>query len=106
MQDVRPRHLVEVVRRLQAEDYAPRTVRNVYFLAKAMFRDAQIAELVPLGETPAILTRRQLGKTRDADPTWRASAQLHPELAGHEALVEVRTAKVLLNTSPAGAAAP
>lgn len=75
LEDVRPRHLAEVVTRLQGAGYAPRTVRNVYFLAKALFRDAQIAELVPLGETPAILTRRQLGKTRDADPTWRASAQ-------------------------------
>jgi integrase len=75
LEDVRPRHLVEIVQRLQATGYAPRTIRNVYFLAKALFRDAQIAELVPLGETPAILTRRQLGKTRDADPTWRAGAQ-------------------------------
>jgi len=66
---------VEIVQKLQASGYAPRTVRNVYFLAKAMFRDAQIAELIPLGETPAILTRRQLGKMRDADPTWRAKAQ-------------------------------
>jgi integrase len=79
LEDVRPRHLVEVVNRLQADGYAPRTVRNVYFLAKALFRDAQVAELVPLGETPAILTRRQLGKMRDADPRWRASAQFTRE---------------------------
>lgn len=79
LEDVRPRHLVEVVTTLQSAGYAPRTVRNIYFLAKAMFRDAQVAELVPLGETPAILTRRQLGKMRDKDPAWRSGAQFTRE---------------------------
>lgn len=74
LEDIRARHLVEVVEQVRAKGLAPRTVRNVYYLAKALFRDAEIAELLPPGASPAILTKRQLGKVRDARPGWRATA--------------------------------
>lgn len=72
--DVRPRHLDEMVRLLRKKDRAPRTTRNVYYLVRAMFRDAEIAELIPLGQNPCILTKRQLGKLRDKKPGWRHTA--------------------------------
>lgn len=74
LEDVRPRHLDQLVRELRAKDRAPRTLRNVYYLVRAMFRDAEIAELIPLGQNPCILTKRQLGKLRDKKPGWRHTA--------------------------------
>jgi integrase len=59
---------------MRKEDLAPRTVRNVYYLVRAMFRDAEVAELIPLGQNPCILTKRQLGKLRDKAPGWRHGA--------------------------------
>jgi integrase len=72
--EVRPRHLVEMVKRIRALDRAPRTLRNVYYLVRALFRDAEIAEVVPLGQNPCILTKRQLGKLRDQKNGWRRDA--------------------------------
>jgi integrase len=72
--EVRPRHILEVVNRLRATGHAPRTVYNVYSVTKAMFRDAAIADLVPVAGNPCILTHRQLGKIRDKRPGWRSSA--------------------------------
>lgn len=74
IQDVRPRHAHELVRLLRIKNLAPRTVRNIYYLVRAMFRDAEISELIPLGTNPCILTKRQLGKLRDKTPGWRHTA--------------------------------
>lgn len=72
LDEVRPRHLVEVVDRLRRQ-HAPRTVRNVYSVVKALFRDARIADLVQAPD-PCILTHRQLGRVRDASTFHRAEA--------------------------------
>jgi integrase len=71
---VRPRHLDEMVKDIRRKDRAPRTLRNIYYLARAMFRDGEIADLVPLGQNPCILTKRQLGKLKDKKPGWRHGA--------------------------------
>jgi len=51
---------------------APRTVRNVHSVVRALFRDAVLADVIE--RTPAILGKYQLGTVEDADPEWRASA--------------------------------
>lgn len=80
LDEVRPRHLLEVVAALRTAGRAPRTVRNVYGSLRACWRDARIADLT--ANDPCILTHRQLGRIRDADPTWRDEAQLsHAELS-------------------------
>lgn len=78
LDEVRPRHLVEVVDRLRAAGRAPRTVRNVYSVVKAMLRDARIADVLTAPDA-CILTHRQLGRVRDARPEWRATARFTAE---------------------------
>lgn len=73
LDEVRPRHLVELVDRLRGAGRAPRTVRNVYSVVKALFRDARIADVLTAPD-PCILTHRQLGKIRDAPGFRRAEA--------------------------------
>jgi integrase len=73
LEEVKPRHLVEIVEAAR-KGHAPRTVRNIYYLARALFRDAEVAELIELGANPCILTKRQLGKMRDAKTGWRQKA--------------------------------
>ena len=76
----RAKHIVTIVDRLKKSGHAPRTIRNVYSVVKALFRDARIEDLVTTD--PCILTARQLGKLRDADLGWRAGAVFtRPELA-------------------------
>jgi integrase len=70
--EVRPRHIVEIVVRMRAKQKAPRTVRNVYSVLRAMFRDAQLADLIE--RSPCILTRYQLGELEDARQGWRPTA--------------------------------
>lgn len=70
--DVRARHIAALVAGARRAGIAPRTVRNVYAVVRAMFRDAQIAGLVE--HQPCILTHHQLGKVRDAKHEWRAAA--------------------------------
>jgi integrase len=72
LQDTRARHLADVVRKLRLDGKAPRTVRNVYSVMSAMFRDALIAGLIE--QTPAILNKYQLGQVEDAKPEWRVTA--------------------------------
>ncbi|MBK9033897.1 MAG: hypothetical protein IPL61_21955, partial [Myxococcales bacterium] len=58
--DVRPRHLADWVHKLRTTTtLSPHTVRNVYGLVSAMFRDAAVAGHVD--QNPAILTKTQLG---------------------------------------------
>ena len=56
--DVKPRHVAALVRGWIADGYAPRTVRNVYYTMKSMFRDAAVEGLIDT--TPCILGRAQL----------------------------------------------
>jgi len=72
--DTRPRHILEVVNALKASGHAPRTIRNVHSIVRALFRDAAIADLIAPAANPAILTSRQLGGVRDKRAGWRATA--------------------------------
>jgi integrase len=69
---VRPRHVVEVVDRLRAAGKAPKTVRHVYGAIRALFRAAQLRDLVTA--SPCILTRHELGELEDKRPGWRPTA--------------------------------
>ena len=71
--EVKPRHIAGMVRQWIADGYAPRTVRNVYYTMKSMFRDAAVEGLIDA--TPCILGRAQAPQIVDADPEWRAKAQ-------------------------------
>lgn len=71
LDEVRPRHLVKMFNELRGK-LAPRTIRNVYSVVRALFRDAVLADLIE--QTPAILGKYQLGTVEDADPEWRATA--------------------------------
>ena len=72
LHEVRPRHIAAMIATVRDAGSAPRTVRNVYAVARALFRDAMIAGL--RDDQPCILTHHQLGKVRDAKHEWRATA--------------------------------
>ncbi len=72
LDEVETRHIAEMVKAVRNNNLAPRTVRNIYSVVRALFRDAQIAGLVQAN--PCILTHFQLGKVRDAKKGWRAGA--------------------------------
>src|SRR5216683_158124 len=72
LDEVEARHVAELIERVRASRRAPRTVRNIYSVVRALFRDAQIAGYVQAN--PCILTHYQLGKVRDAKKGWRAGA--------------------------------
>ncbi len=75
LEEVRPRHLVEMIRSLRnSGKLAPKSIYNVYSTLKALFRDAKIADLL-VGDLPTILTKYQLGDSCDKDPEWRATAR-------------------------------
>lgn len=84
--DVQPVHIADLVRALRFRSkprLAPRTVRNIYSVVAAMFRDAAIEGRI--SHDPCILTRAQLGDVEDADPEWRLGAVFTREEA--EALI-------------------
>lgn len=69
----RPRHLVELFADLRARrELAPRTIRTIYSVVSALFRDAAIAGLID--HSPCILTEHQLGPVVDKNPEWRGDA--------------------------------
>lgn len=71
--EVRARHLIELFTAVRAGGkLAPKSIYNVYSVLKAMFRDAQLADLIDA--SPCILSKYQLGENEDADPEWRATA--------------------------------
>jgi integrase len=75
LDEVRPRHLVEMVRNLRRSSrLAPKTIYNIYSTLKALFRDAKIDDLLT-GDLPTILTKYQLGENVDKDPEWRGTAR-------------------------------
>ncbi len=71
LEDVRPRHLKELVRSLEGK-LAPRSIRHIYGVLHTMMADAVSDEI--LDHTPCVLRRNQLPKKVDKDPTWRAKA--------------------------------
>ena len=72
LEDVRPRHIVTMVRHLRDVSRAPKTVRNVYGTLSALYRDAVLEDLVET--SPCVLTKYQLGTNEDANPEWRPTA--------------------------------
>jgi integrase len=73
LNEVRPRHIRDLVRALrQDSDIAPRTIRNTYGIAHAMFHDAEVDELIP--SNPCKLKRGELPGKTDKDPEWRNAA--------------------------------
>ncbi|MFC1610554.1 tyrosine-type recombinase/integrase [Myxococcota bacterium] len=73
IEDVRPRHIRDLILDLRAaKQLAPKTIRNVYSVLKALFRDAQLCDLVDT--SPCILTKYQLGENVDKNPEWRSTA--------------------------------
>lgn len=71
--DIRARHVVELIKQLRiGGKLAPKTIYNVYANLKAVFRDAQMADLID--SSPCVLTKYQLGENVDKDPEWRATA--------------------------------
>lgn len=73
--EIRTAEIAALVRRLRFESDPPlasRTVRNVYSVLAAAFRDAAIDDLIDA--SPCILTEAQLGRIRDKDPEWRGGA--------------------------------
>ncbi len=55
-----------------AGNVAPKTLRNIYGVLRTMIRSAKVAGLVEMD--PCILTKAELGKNKDKDPAWRATA--------------------------------
>jgi len=72
LDEVRPRHLADLLEQMRQDGAAPRSVRNVYSTIRSLFRDAAFADLVQA--TPCILTRQHIGRIRDRDPEWRLAA--------------------------------
>lgn len=72
LDEVRPAHLVALVDDMKRKGKAARTIRNVYSVIQAMWRDARLMDLTLTD--PCILTSRQLGKVQDKDLGWRGDA--------------------------------
>ena len=72
LDEVRPAHINGLIQKLRQGDKAPRTVRNVYSILRAMWRDARLRDVCQ--SDPCILTHRQLGKVQDKHLGWRAGA--------------------------------
>jgi integrase len=73
LDEVRPRHVRELVRALKgAGELAPRTQLHVFRSLHTMFESARIDELIEAN--PAVVKPRELPKKRDKDPEWRQLA--------------------------------
>lgn len=80
---VRARDVAALIAGLRATTLSPKTIRNVYAVTQALFRDAEIAGVID--RAPAKLTRHQLPAVPERDPT-EAAASIYP-LAELEALI-------------------
>src|SRR5207245_416628 len=78
-EEIRPKHVKDMVSKLRAAKKAPRTVRNIYWTLKAMYRAAQIDDVASPSYTPWILTKNELGKLADAKSNWRTTAKFERE---------------------------
>lgn len=70
--EIRPRHVRDLVRRLRSDSRAPRTVRHIYATLRKMCNDAVVDEVVET--SPCRLKRGDLPKNIDKDPAWRETA--------------------------------
>jgi integrase len=72
LDEIRVRHVRDLIDALRGSSLAPRTVRSIYGTLHKLFEDLVVDELVP--STPCVLTKDQLPHLRDKDPEWRARA--------------------------------
>lgn len=70
--DVRPRHVRDFIRALNATELAPRTVLNIFGIMRTMFNDAIVDEVIT--ENPCKTRTGDLPGRVDADGEWRALA--------------------------------
>ena len=71
---VRPRHLNDLFLELRVQGkLAPHTLRNIYSVLKALFRDALIEDLITA--SPCILTKHHLGDDVYKDPQAQANCR-------------------------------
>jgi integrase len=70
--EVRPRHVLQLVRGLRQKGLAPRSVSNIYGAVHKMFADAIIEELIT--GTPCVLPKTERPRRVDKNPKWRATA--------------------------------
>jgi hypothetical protein len=70
--EVRARHMADLFHKQRTDrerNLAQGTIYNIYTLVAALFRDAQLADLIE--QSPCILDERQLRPLVDKDPEWR-----------------------------------
>ncbi|HEY0881623.1 MAG TPA: site-specific integrase, partial [Archangium sp.] len=76
LDEVRAKHIVDLVKGWRSkpadERLAPKSIYNAYSTVSALFRDADLADLID--SDPCKLTKHQLGPKVDADPEWRPTA--------------------------------
>ena len=73
LEEVRPRHIRELVLKLRADGkLAPRTIHHVFHTTKALFHHAVADELLDVN--PCVLPKGVLPKKVDKNPAWRATA--------------------------------
>lgn len=72
LDEIRVRHMRDLVDNLRAGGLAPRTVRSIYGTVHKLFSDLIVDEI--LSSTPCVLTKDQLPRLRDKDPEWRVGA--------------------------------
>lgn len=73
MDEVRPRHIRDMVRALKAAgELAPRSILHVFRALHTMFENALVDELVTVN--PVVVKPGELPKKRDKDPEWRSQA--------------------------------
>ena len=73
LEEVRPRHIRELMLKLRADGkLAPRTIHHVFHTAKALFHHAVADELLDVN--PCVLPKGVLPKKVDKNPAWRATA--------------------------------
>lgn len=70
--DVSRADIRDMVRTLRRKKLAPRTVHNIYALARNMFAEAELEDLIP--RTPCRLRKGELPAAVDKDPEWRGQA--------------------------------
>jgi integrase len=76
--DVRPRHAYQLVKHLERTPsrrggvLAPRTVRQIFFTTRQVFRHLVLEEVI--SGNPIDVARGVLPRVQDKDPTWRATA--------------------------------
>lgn len=89
LSEARPKHLADWIHKLRTSTaLSAKTVRNIYGLASALFRDAAVAGLVE--STPCILTDAQLGEEDElGDGAGRYTREDFERMIGSDELPEI-----------------